>query len=276
MPTTLDNLTATLLHEEHMQQATLHATGSGEAAWFSARCPSKDSPNEDAAALFVLDEEQTVLVLADGMGGGQAGEKASRAAVEAIGDALQRCDADPAAVRSAILDGIERGNERVQKLAAGAATTLLVVQIVGHSVRCYHVGDSQALVVGQRGKVKLQTISHSPVGFAVEAGHLDHAEALHHEDRHIVSNMVGSAAMRIEIGSVLPLAVCDTVVLGSDGLFDNLHMGEIIERVRKGSTQQAAQRLADEAHRRMTEPHEGEPSKPDDLTVIVYRRVRGH
>jgi serine/threonine protein phosphatase PrpC len=119
--------------------------------------------------------------------------------------------------------------------------------------------------------MKLQTVSHSPVGFAKEAGLLDEQEAMHHEERHVVSNVIGAADMRIEIGSVLKLAPMDTVVLTSDGLVDNLHVNEIVERLRKGPLDGAVKNLAAVARQRMTQPQEGEPSKPDDLTFIVFR-----
>jgi serine/threonine protein phosphatase PrpC len=121
--------------------------------------------------------------------------------------------------------------------------------------------------------VKWQTIPHSPVGFAVEAGVLDEEEAMHHEERHVVSNVVGSAEMRIEIGPEIRLAPRDTVVLASDGLLDNLTMDEIIARVRKGRLDKAVRRLAVDTRRRMTCPEEGQPSKPDDTTIIAYRTL---
>ena len=129
------------------------------------------------------------------------------------------------------------------------------------------------LVVGQRGKIKLQTVSHSPVGYAVEAGVLDEKEALHHEDRHLVSNMLGLADMRIEVGSIVELAPRDTLLLASDGLFDNLHLDEIVDRVRKGPLTQVVQHLASDAAQRMTIPREGQPSKTDDLTFVAFRPV---
>jgi serine/threonine protein phosphatase PrpC len=130
------------------------------------------------------------------------------------------------------------------------------------------------VVTGGRGKVKWQTVSHSPVGFAVEAGVLCEEEAMHHEDRHIVSNVVGSAEMRIEIGPELRLAPRDTVVLASDGLLDNLTIDEIVARVRKGPLDKAVRLLATDARRRMTCPEEDQPSKPDDTTIVAFHRVR--
>ena len=128
------------------------------------------------------------------------------------------------------------------------------------------------LVVGGKGKVKLLTVSHAPVAMAVEAGLLDAVEAMHHDERHLVSNVVGSTEMRIEIGPPLKLAPRDTVVLASDGLSDNLHLDEIIARIRKGKLTQSMSQLVAEADQRMQTPLPGCPHKPDDLTVIAYRR----
>jgi serine/threonine protein phosphatase PrpC len=128
------------------------------------------------------------------------------------------------------------------------------------------------LAVGQRGRVKLQTVSHSPVGYAYEAGLLDETEAMHHEDRHLVSNVIGSPDMRIEIGPPVCLAPRDTLLLASDGLLDNLYNDEIVERARKGPLKGVVHSLAGACRERMTHPQQGAPSKPDDLTLVVFRR----
>jgi len=106
------------------------------------------------------------------------------------------------------------------------------------------------LLVGQRGKRKLQNVAHSPVGFAVEAGLLDESEAMHHEDRHIVSNMLGAADMRIEVGSSRRIAPRDTLLIASDGLSDNLDPEEMVERMRAGPLLEGARRLAADRVRR--------------------------
>ena len=174
-------------------------------------------------------------------------------------------------LRSSILDGIEAASQGIQAACLGAASTLALIEISDRHVRPYHVGDSVILVTGQRRKVKLQTVSHSPVGFGVEAGLIDEREAMHHAERHVVSNVVGCPMMRIEVGASLRLAPRDTLLLASDGLCDNLHIHEIIERMRCGPIGLALRDLVTEATRRMLFPRNGRPSKPDDLTVILYR-----
>jgi serine/threonine protein phosphatase PrpC len=264
---------ARLYCESAMNVPDGHRIAGGQVAVFSAPCPGKTTANEDSAALIPFAASAGVLVVADGMGGTRRGGEASALAVRALRDSLSEAARTGAMMRTAILDAIETASRAVIDLGVGAATTLAAVEIQGELVRPYHVGDSMILVVGQRGKVKLQTVSHSPVGFAVEAGVLDPAEALHHEDRHLVSNVLGAPDMRIEVGSTLELAPRDTLLLSSDGLLDNLHGEEIVARLRKGPLASGARRLAEDALRRMTKPEEGAPSKPDDLTFVVFRRA---
>ena len=175
-------------------------------------------------------------------------------------------------LRTAVLDGIEAANEAVKRLANGSATTLTVVTVEGRLARAYQIGDSEALVVGQRGRIKLQTTAHSPTGFAVEAGFLDEREALHHAERHLVSNFLGTSDMSIDIGAPVELRPRDTILLASDGLMDNVHLDEIVEHVRKGPADAAVDAVVTLARQRMQANGGKEPSKPDDLSLIVYRK----
>ena len=92
-----------------------------------------------------------------------------------------------------------------------------------------------------------------------------------HEDRNLISNVIGSEEMRIEIGPTLELARRDTLLLASDGLSDNLYPREIVEAVRKGRLARAGEHLLATCRRRMQNPDGSNPSKPDDLTFVAYR-----
>jgi serine/threonine protein phosphatase PrpC len=254
-----------------MDAVALHAVARGEVAVYSHRSPTRESDSEDGAAVIPVDDVRAVLAVADGLGGQRSGAEAADLALKTLAECVTAPAAEDQALRTAVLDGFERANAVVAEMAVGAATTLAAVEIEDATIRPYHVGDSKVMVVGQRGKMKIQTVSHSPVGYAVEAGMIDEKEAIHHEDRHLVSNIVGTPEMRIELGRVLRLRPRDTVVLGSDGLFDNLHLEEITEYVRKGPLPRAAELLADACRQRMCEPQPHHPSKPDDVTFLVYR-----
>jgi serine/threonine protein phosphatase PrpC len=235
----------------------------------------KSTQNEDSAAIVPVNGDCLVLAVADGVGGLPTGRKASNTAVEKIREALRDVEDEDARVRTAILDGIEAANRALLEMGTGTATTLTVADIRDNQIRTYHVGDSAAWLVGQRGVIKLQTTPHSPVGFAVEAGLIDENEALNHEELHEISNVVGSNDMRIEIGPRFPIAARDTVLLASDGLFDNVLQDEIIEIIRKGPVAEAVETLWDLARRRMLGEDDSKPSKPDDFSAILFRPV-GH
>jgi serine/threonine protein phosphatase PrpC len=247
----------------------------GEVAVFSCRCPGKPTPCEDSAAVVSYRDDAGILIVADGLGGQPAGDQASSRAVRCMEQSLLAGAQQGQDLREAILNGFETANCEVSRLMLGAATTLAVVEIQGGIVRPYHVGDSVIMAVGQRGRIKLQTVSHSPVGYAVEAGFLDQEEAMHHSERHLVSNFLGSSEMHITIGHPLELSDLDTLLVATDGLADNLHVREIVESIRKGRLERVARQLTEEAIHRMTTPEEGRPSKPDDLTFIVYRPRKG-
>jgi len=267
-----DSLSKSKLYlASQMDKPDLFEFAGRRVAVFSQRSPSKETSNEDAAALIPWGDSGGVLVVADGLGGAAYGEEASALAVRRLRLTVQQADPGHTNLRAAILNGIESANRDVMDLGHGAATTLAVVEIAGDTIRPYHVGDSGILACGGRGKLKLQTTAHSPVGYGVEAGLLDEQAAMHHEDRHVVSNVVGADDLRIEIGSEKKLAARDTLLLASDGLFDNLQVDEILHTMRKGAVEKACATLAEMAHQRMTSPTVGSPSKADDLTMILWR-----
>lgn len=238
----------------------------------SRRSPEKTTSNEDAAAVIPVGRQGLVLAVADGVGGTPSGREASQRAVQCLSAALALEDVEIDRLRHTILDAFDQANREILTIGRGAATTLVAAEIVSGQLRSYHVGDSELLTVGQRGLIKARVVPHSPTGFAVEAGLLDENEAVSHDQRHILFNVIGAQDMRVEMSGSLKLAVRDTVLLASDGLLDNLFVDEIVEIVRKGPLPAAADRLVAMAGARMLDGEGSKnPSKPDDLTVVLYR-----
>lgn len=270
--TTMSSPLLLLASESHLTEPVFFA--GGEAIACSERCPDETRVNQDAVAVLPVGDTAGLLLVADGMGGGRAGEVAARIAVQTLAEAVAGVEATEAALRGATLDGLERANEAVLELGIGAATTLAAVTVVAHRVRPLHVGDSDILLFGQRGRLHHQSVAHGPTGFAVEAGMLEPEAAMHHDERHLVSNLVGSREMRIEIGPMLALAAHDTLLLASDGVTDNLHTGEVVELTRRGPLPAAALALRTLVRERMARAAEGAPGKPDDFSFVLYRRTR--
>jgi serine/threonine protein phosphatase PrpC len=261
-----------LLDAAHGPQQRQADIAGGEAVAYCCRDPGKETENEDTVAIIPYGPEAAALVVADGAGGLPAGRRASQTAVNTLAESLRSAMDKTMLLRTAILNGIEAANDAVLRLANGSATTMTVITVEGLDARSYQIGDSEAIIVGQRGLIKLQTTAHSPTGFAVEAGFLDEREALHHETRHLVSNFLGTNEMRIDVGATVTLRPRDTVMVASDGLMDNVHVTEIVEFIRKGPLTDAVERVAKMALRRMLTERDGQPSKPDDLSLILFRK----
>jgi serine/threonine protein phosphatase PrpC len=283
--------------QEPLPEVAHQEIAGGEAAWISTRSPSKSSANEDAVAAISIDAGRGLLLVADGLGGHREGRRASQLIRSRMIKAARELAAEqePASItiskvlrvpsrfrepigdagsRSSILDEIESANQKLLRTRVGCATTLALVEIQGRRARSYHVGDSEILIVSQRGRLKYSTVSHSPIGYAVQSGMLTEEEAMLHPDRHLVSNVVGSDQMSVELGPWVSLSPRDTVLLASDGLFDNLMQSEVIERIRKGRLADGVRDLAILARQRMSFPSGEAPCKPDDLTILAYRSRR--
>ena len=248
------------------------SVGGGSVIAFSSPSPDRATENEDSVAVIPYGPQAVVLVVADGAGGLPAGRLASHTAVTTLVKHLQESGEQTIMLRTAILDGIDAANEAVKDLANGAATTFTVITVEGTQARAYQIGDSEGIIVGQRGRLRLQTPVQSPTGFAVEAGFLNEREALHHRDRHLVSNFLGTTDTRVDIGNEIQLQPRDTIIVASDGLMDNVLVGEIVERIRKGPLDKAADAVIALAKRRMNGTAAEQPSKPDDLSVILFRK----
>jgi len=242
----------------------------GEVIAYTRRAPYKEgtTPNEDCMAVMEIDPDNYLLVVADGVGGSPAGAFASTMVVEKLVDCL-RDPTEPDGVLAAVITALESAHEEIRSKGTGAASTVALVHLTKDSARSAHAGDSIVLLCGQRGKHKMETIAHSPVGYALEAGVLSEDEAFTHEDRHLVSNIIGGPDMHITLGGSFKVAPRDTLLLASDGLTDNLRQTEIIDTIRRGPLRAAGEALATRAAARMDTPE----GKPDDMTFILFRRT---
>jgi serine/threonine protein phosphatase PrpC len=247
----------------------------GTACVYTHRAPGKNTDNEDAAGLIPCGENAGVILVADGLGGLPAGQQASGKVVSRLDEMVMNQCQNGMSLREAILDGIEQANSELIAAGIGSATTIAVVEINGREVRAYHAGDSMILITGQRGKIKYQSIPHSPVGYMVEAGLVPEDDAIYHEDRHLISNAIGTADLRVEIGPAIQLAKYDTLLVSSDGLFDNLLVKEIVDIIRSGPLPAAAASLRKHCLARMEPATEEQPHKPDDLGFVLFRPANG-
>ena len=202
--------------------------------YFSLTDPGRvRTNNEDALAVR---PEAGLVVLADGMGGYNAGEVASQMVTDLIartlGDWLTQGLAGPREVRLALKDSVTAANLAVYEAAQnnpshqGMATTLVVAVFGGARLTVGHVGDSRLYRLRQ-GQLATLTRDHSLVQEQVDAGLVPPELARTAQYRNLVTRAVGVAPqVELDVAEHVVL-LGDTYLFCSDGLNDMLPDGQI-------------------------------------------------
>jgi len=237
----------------------------GEVVVFTHSSPALGHSNEDAVGVFEWEGGIGLLVVADGLGGLPRGGETSKKIIEGLRKPKIEKDVDP------VISCLQSVNNSLITENGGSGTTVSIATIEARRFRSYHVGDSAMLVSGQRGRVKFQTTSHSPVGIAEANSQLDEKAAMFHPNRHVINNMIGMSNMWVDVGRHIQLAYLDIVIIASDGLWDNLYRGEVIKLMCNRSLMDAAVGLVKLASERMRCEAYEQPGKSDDLSFVLYR-----
>ena len=236
--------------------------------------------NEDCA--LVLDQSAWtasqlkscgLYIVADGMGGEQAGEVASNIAIGEISRALWDClsSASESDYNDVIKTTIERANKEIYLLAqnnpamSSMGTTVTLALRIGEELYLGHVGDSRAYLI-RDGEIVQLTEDHSLVAGLLKAGMINADEAKTHPERGVIFRSLGNSSTivvdRLK-DDKLVLKDADTLVLCTDGLVNNITGDELFTEVTGASTADAAcSRLVAMAKERGGE---------DNATVIVVK-----
>ena len=187
--------------------------------------------------LFASDEPignlPNLYIVADGMGGHNAGDYASRCAVGAVIDTVRgEREFNPIRILNS---AIEKANlevytkAREDKRLEGMGTTLVAVTIVGKYAYVANVGDSRLYVIGSQ---LLQiTRDHSLVGEMVRMGELTEEEGRMHPDKNIITRALGiNPTVKVDFFDV-KLEDNNSIMMCSDGLSNMLEDTEILEIV---------------------------------------------
>ena len=245
-----------------------------EIGYYTQKNPGHSGPNEDSLGI-IADNRKVVLIVADGVGGSPKGEEASETAVEKVIRGVAKNFAvtrKGQKMRISILDNIESANETIIKSNTGALTTATICTIDHDFIRCFQIGDSSLLVCGQKGLLKYKALEQSPVGYALKAGFINEKQAFEHPERNLVLNLMGDRNMSVEIGPQLPFAQNDTVLIASDGIFDNFYSDELVEIIRKESMHEVMTKLTELCQPLRDSSITSKLRKPDDISFIVCRQ----
>lgn len=231
------------------------------------------SNNEDSYLYWEPDSDEEFLrkgrlaVIADGMGGYEGGQEASRLAVETVRQVYDHAfNADPQAT---LVEALESAHQSIQRYAVehpqfyGMGTTCTALAIVGRQLHFAHVGDSRLYHI--RGEtVSRLTRDHSYVGRLVESGIVRSEDAESHPQRHILTAALGSGRNVVPHAPDGPflLEAGDRLVLCTDGLWGLVGDQELASIVKSTPPNEACFRLVKMALER---------GGPDNITVSVLR-----
>lgn len=187
--------------------------------------------NEDT---ILTDEALGVFILADGMGGHQAGEVASRLATETVINCLrQRIPYVPEDTYPALIEEVvrEAHSALINKAEAsddfaGMGTTLIVLIIKDHKAHICHVGDSRAYLFGE--SMRQITLDHTEAQDLLDRAKMGR-EAIPVRSWHTLTNAVGMAGRLVPAYYKLELYPDNIILVCSDGLTDMLTDKEIEE-----------------------------------------------
>ena len=226
--------------------------------------------NEDAIG---WDAEMALVLLADGMGGHNAGEVASQMAVDTITDALadvltpEMVEADVVDCDSAVREAVMFANEEIHSQSqsrldyAGMGTTIVLTLFHEERVTYANVGDSRIYRV-RGGELQRLTSDHSLVQEMVDNGYLSEEEALVSTSRNLITRALGIAPdVEVDVKTE-PFEHDDVYLLCSDGLSDLVPESVILQTILELAPDydRATQRLVELAN---------ENGGTDNISVIL-------
>ncbi|MFZ2671310.1 MAG: Stp1/IreP family PP2C-type Ser/Thr phosphatase [Enterococcus aquimarinus] len=223
--------------------------------YFQSDIGKRRKSNQDYTATFTNQKNQLLALLADGMGGHQAGDIASRQAVEEIGIAWEATMIDDSekAVQW-FLQHIQQTNQRIfekgqsQPTLSGMGTTLEVVTLLDNHLALAHVGDSRIYLFREQRLIAL-TEDHSLVNALLKSGEITQEMAENHPRKNIITRSLGMpGSLEVDV-AIHKIEDHDQLLLCSDGLTNMVSEPKITQiLLEAASLQDASQRLIDEAN----------------------------
>jgi protein phosphatase len=208
-----------------------------------------------------------LAIVADGMGGHEGGQIASRMAVDAIRETYPAsADADP---QKRLLSALNNAHQRIQQQALAnpvlnnMGTTCTAFALVNDHLHFVHVGDSRLYLL-REGKLEVLTRDHTLVARLLEKGLIRPDEAHEHPQKHVLTSALGIPG-DIDINyspKPLPVQKGDVLMLCTDGLWGQMEFDEIGRALSSQSPDAACRGLVKLAKDR---------GGPDNITLQILR-----
>jgi len=206
-----------------------------EVAAITDRGLSQKRPlNEDS---MLTDKERHLFVVADGVGGAQAGEVASKTAIETLEEAFREHQPDEDA-EDLLEIAIQRANDSIYRQSrenpgmAMMATTIVALHLSGLRATVGHVGDSRLYRLTPEGQLHRETEDHSLVEEEVRAGRMTPEQAASHPGRNVISRALGAeASVEVDVRT-FEIETGTTFLLCSDGITRHIPDEELSQLLR--------------------------------------------
>ncbi len=250
-----------------MTETILPAAFTLETAFVSDRGLSEKRPvNEDS---YLSDAARHLFIVADGVGGAQAGEVASSTAVEVLSEAFRYKLDDNDDIEDLMELAIQRANTSIYQMAhehpdfSSMATTVVALHLTATQATIGHVGDSRLYRLSPDGRLYRETSDHSLVEEEVRAGRMTAEQAANHPSRNVISRALGAEA-NVEVDMrTITYDPGTAFLLCSDGITRHLSDTEICDLLRGDN---ATQTICDEMKRLCYER-----GAEDNLTAVIVR-----
>lgn len=208
---------------------------------FQTNVGRKRKSNQDTVGVFTNQAGIVLALVADGMGGHLAGDKASQIAVAGIGEVWQATHlVNLEEIARWLTEKIQEENDVIYAEGNrnpemfGMGTTIVAAAFVAHQMLLAHVGDSRAYLVKDN-RIKQLTDDHSLVNELVKTGEITTEMAENHPKKNILIRSVGVPGQISIDRTIIDLSINDYVLLCSDGLtnmLSDVHIGQIINSER--------------------------------------------
>jgi serine/threonine protein phosphatase PrpC len=256
-----------------------------QVASISDRGLSEKRPmNEDS---FLADAERGIFVVADGVGGADAGEVASQKAVDVLNEAFAHKVSDGEDVEDLMELAIQRANSAIHQMTAEharfsmMATTVVALHLDGNRATIGHVGDSRLYRLDPNGKLVRETDDHSIVEEEVRAGRMTPEQAANHPSKNVISRALGAEASVEADMKTIEVGEGNTFLLCTDGITRHLPDNELRELLLSGQGVDAiCAEMKERCYQRGAEDNLtavivqlGQPPKADALAVDDERTV---
>jgi protein phosphatase len=241
----------------------------------------KRENNEDSLGTAKIkqwseDESRSIgiYMVADGIGGSERGEEASKLAVQtAMNEMLTHINEEATDVHLMgwLVEAAQQAHHaiRIQNQdTPKSGTTLVMAAVIAEKVYIVNIGDSRAYVIAN-GKLRKVTHDHTMAQALADAGIITEEEIDHHPNRHVLYQAVGVDAEMEPDLFVETLQLGDYLLLCSDGLYSEVASDEIVHIVTEAESPQAASKQLTQAA--------NDAGGDDNIAVVVVKiRERTH